>query len=127
MGILTPCSLSPNSADSVYLGDLLIIIGRKIRMVSGFPLLPRLPNSFNDKKVIFIYVKIRLFFRSRRYEGHTSEDEAVVLYVQSRLLFNPPDSHIVVVIVTGEQKRPFMELCGLVGSRLRILVSSVER
>lgn len=34
--------------------------------------------------------------------------------------------HYVVVIVTGEEKRPFMECCGLVESRLRILVSSAE-
>ncbi|VDM20814.1 unnamed protein product [Hydatigera taeniaeformis] len=34
--------------------------------------------------------------------------------------------HYVVVIVTGEEKRPFKERCGLVESRLRILVSSAE-
>lgn len=34
--------------------------------------------------------------------------------------------HYVVVIVTGEEKRSFVELCGLVESRLRVLVGNFE-
>ena len=34
--------------------------------------------------------------------------------------------HYVVVIVTGSEKRTFTELCGLVESRLRVLVSNFE-
>ncbi|KER30764.1 hypothetical protein T265_02907 [Opisthorchis viverrini] len=118
--------------ESEYIPSLCLPVwDPRLNLMDQYHLMPILTPSYPSQNSAYnVQRSNRIILERELKQGLTVSSDALLHKQPWSNLFEPAFffryRHYVVVIVTGSAKRSFLELCGLVESRLRVLVSNFE-